>query len=389
MGKSLKANINPIILSWCISESGYTIDELGFKISKSHEEINKWIIGIEKPTVTQLFDICKVLKRPADIFFCDEIPEAKLEIKDYRRNTNIPIDPKILINIRKNKEKVELYSKLSNIKFSQDIFSNFKIDNIEESANKIREYFKIPFDLQLKWNKKNVFSNWRKTLEEFGILTFQVSKVHPDLFDGAAVKNSNNPFVIINYASNNKRKIFTLFHEFAHILIQNSIIENDIYDYKNLNSEVKYEEYVCNEFAGNFLVPRKELNDQISSLSNKINEINIAFLADYFSVSRQVILFRLKNLGYLSEEVFWRIFQSMQDLYDVKKDNTESNKKYTYSWKNRVSENSFKFIDTMLNSFNENKIGTLDLLHYFDIKLEHLTKYEIAYTKNYVNTRGY
>lgn len=389
MGKSSIANINPNILSWCISESGYSIDDIGSKISKSPEIINKWVIGIEKPSISQLFDICKVLKRPVDIFFCDEIPKTKNEIKDYRRNTKIPLDPKILINIRKNKEKVEIYSKLSNLKYNEDNFSYFSTDNIEYSANKIREIFNIPFSFQLKWNKKNVLNNWRKILEGFGILTFQIDKINPEIFDGAAIRGNFNPFIVINIASNNNRKIFTLFHELAHIFVQNNIIENDIYDYENLSFEIKNEELICNEFAGNFLVPRREITDQIRGLSNKINDINITYLAEYFSVSKQVILFRLKNLGYISEDDFWRRFRSMQDINNIKQDDAESNKKYKYSWKRRVSENSFKFIDTMLDSYNENKIGTLDLLHYFDIKLEHLVKYEAAYAKNYVNTRGY
>jgi Zn-dependent peptidase ImmA (M78 family) len=83
------------------------------------------------------------------------------------------------------------------------------------------------------------------------------------------------------------RQIFTLFHELAHLLLRSGGIDfRSRTITKSFSGQYHNIEVICNRFANEFLVPQEVFD----TFEPKITESNISNLADYFSVSREVIL---------------------------------------------------------------------------------------------------
>jgi Zn-dependent peptidase ImmA (M78 family) len=109
--------------------------------------------------------------------------------------------------------------------------------------------------------------------------------------------------ILVNNSTAHSRQIFTLFHELAHLLYSVSgITKNDISFIDHLTGRARDIETRCNQFAAEFLVPtasfpwrdvrRTELDLFVSSQARQYN------------VSREVILRRLLDRGYVNQRTY-------------------------------------------------------------------------------------
>ena len=145
--------------------------------------------------------------------------------------------------------------------------------------------------------------------DRLGVLIFQFSMpvnevqgfCYTDFFPFAIVTNSNH-----SYTS----RIFTIFHELAHILHQHSGM--CLYE----NATVKQtEEWECNSFAGNFLAP--------STLIKKTDDLTqIAQYAARLNISREVYLRRMKEENKVSEMKYFSLLNQIKATYKTAKKKT-------------------------------------------------------------------
>jgi Zn-dependent peptidase ImmA (M78 family) len=98
-------------------------------------------------------------------------------------------------------------------------------------------------------------------------------------------------------------KIFTLFHEYCHVLLRQTGISDE-----NDSDQV---EWYCNRFAASFLVPLADLKNAIAELLGDIeipyefSDANVKRLAVSFRVSNRAVALRLERTG-LAPERFYR-----------------------------------------------------------------------------------
>ncbi len=99
--------------------------------------------------------------------------------------------------------------------------------------------------------------------------------------------------ILINSNPVQGNRLFSLAHEYAHYLFHKEklgIISTEL----ERNSSV---EKTANAFAANFLMPEAAVKNLFTSKTKKdANAEDILFLADYFGVSFQAMLYRLNNL---------------------------------------------------------------------------------------------
>ncbi|MBU0559538.1 MAG: ImmA/IrrE family metallo-endopeptidase, partial [Bacteroidetes bacterium] len=148
---------------------------------------------------------------------------------------------------------------------------------------------------------------WRLAVEDrLGVLVFQFSmpmnEVHgfcfTDAYPYAIVVNSNHSY---------SGRIFTIFHELAHILRHQSgmcLFEKA--------TEKQTEEWECNNFSGSFLAPT-HLIEQTDDLNT------IAQYAAKLKVSREVYLRRLKEEKKISDMKFFSLLDQIKATYKTGK----------------------------------------------------------------------
>ena len=118
-------------------------------------------------------------------------------------------------------------------------------------------------------------------------------------FGGCCYKNENNSLILINSNHSKGRQNFTIAHEIYHLLFDN---ENfGMCDFKNKSKEENF----ANEFASGLLMPEYALYDFMSV--NDIEKLSIDDIIkceQYYQISHNVLLDRLKSDGLINDEGF-------------------------------------------------------------------------------------
>ena len=296
--------INPDILKWARERSGYTVESIANTLNKHVSIVNDWESGVRALTYVQLEKLADKYKRPIAIFFFPEPPEEPniAENLALRSSDTNPLDPRIHILLRQayarqlSLMELNLGSNPSKKKIFRDLQAQ-STDSVAALAQETRTYLDINVDTQSDWdNAREALENWRDYIEEAGIFIFKEA-FQNDSIDGFCLVHDEFPVIYLNNSRQPVRQIFSLFHELAHLLLG----ENDItYGINRGDGDV---EVFCNQFAAEFLVPSDDLETHLNF--PVYNDDAIEKLANYYKVSRPVILLNLVNKGIFTQENYW------------------------------------------------------------------------------------
>jgi Zn-dependent peptidase ImmA (M78 family)/lambda repressor-like predicted transcriptional regulator len=149
-----------------------------------------------------------------------------------------------------------------------------------------------------------VYVSLRGFIEALGVMVLHYSFGSTDVSGLYAKVNGGPHTIVINTTGSSKaRKLFTLAHEFAHVLLRQegasntSIIRNKI-------------ERFCNKFAAHLIAPESLINSALRRFGYTPSSDNnfIRLLAKNIGVSQEATVRRLVEMGYLSDEQYgaWR-----------------------------------------------------------------------------------
>ncbi|MDA2912545.1 XRE family transcriptional regulator [Acidobacteriia bacterium AH_259_A11_L15] len=150
-----------------------------------------------------------------------------------------------------------------------------------------------------------------KLLDEQSVRIFRFPVDDKDMFGFSAFSLQYGPCIFINERNTLERQIFSLAHEYGHLLMHRSFYKSPE---PSAGLEKEHElEKMANLFAANFLVPEVGLRDLF--LKNvgekKVGLEDVVFLKHYFSVSGDMMLVRLRDLRLLSEAEYKQLFAEL------------------------------------------------------------------------------
>ena len=168
--------------------------------------------------------------------------------------------------------------------------------------------------------------------------------------------------MVLNESDSNEVKLFSLFHEFCHLLKrQDGICTADIEKDKINQPEEKY----CDEFAANILMPEIVLRNSIQEPISTLTQVEK--IAKAFGVSKQVTIIRLKEFQIID-----------QRKYNAFKTKFESVKKPTFGRRNWertfVNRTSRLVLNYLLDSFRKGDLTYTSLSTITGIKDKYLQK---------------
>ena len=297
--KSLEVSINPEVIKWARENAGFSIEEISKKLKTSKENFEKIESGSKLPTFRQLELLANYFKRPVAIFFLPEPPEEPSIVSSFRILPKSK--PEFSKDLRLAIRKARYYQSISNdlmkglgIDTKPKIRAYTLHDNPQESAREERERIGITVEEQFKWkNAYEAFNVWRLAIESRNILVFQF-KFPIEGARGFSLMDKEPPVIAINSADNILARIFTLFHEYAHIILGITEIyagEEEVITDKNV-------ENWCDSFASEFLIPEEVLKEDrdfqtFKQISPRVpNPELLKNLSEKFKVSKQTILTR-------------------------------------------------------------------------------------------------
>ncbi len=311
----VEININHHVLKWAREESGYEPLEIAEKLEVGVERYNLWEANGKNIPLGKLKSIATSYKRQLAVFLLPNVPEKITKPKDYRNLSpaNKKFSKKVLETIRDVTYFREMALELKGEAYWKNRYgwlsdAKAKINDNESFGLQLRELLDISIEDQLQWkNESEAYRKWRSAVEDrLGILVFQFSMPMNEVH-GFCFTNTFPYAIIVNSNHTLQGKIFTIFHELAHILH----LESGICLFEKA-TEKQTEEWKCNSFAGNFLVP-DTLLEQTDNL--KI----IAQYAAKLKVSRETYLRRLKDAKKISDIKFFQLLNLIKASYKGKK----------------------------------------------------------------------
>jgi Zn-dependent peptidase ImmA (M78 family) len=124
-------------------------------------------------------------------------------------------------------------------------------------------------------------------------------------FSGMAVKTGEHRFMLINSNHSTGRQNFTICHELYHLYIDQNFsphhCSSGLFNRKDPN------EYSADLFASYFLLPEDGIINLIPGaelIKDKITLETILKIEHYFSCSRTALLYRLKEIGFISSDKY-------------------------------------------------------------------------------------
>ncbi len=304
--------INPKILVWAREERKMTVGDIADKLEIDTNKVEKWESDGEDIDFDKLELIAKLLKRQTAVFFMPIVPPKIKKPEDYRNLAKNKGDfsPETTLAIRRTERYLEVSRELNNKAHWAELYKwlksfTGKSEKIKKEVSLLRDILDFPIDEQLKQKGSDIaFRFWRSKIEEkLGIFVYQFPMPENEI-DGFSYAFGEYPYAIVLKNKNaSVRKIFTLFHELAHIIKHTS--GACLTDEPSIGDQLQIE-YECNNFAGNFLVPSEKISAVFS-----VEEI--FKMASSFNISGEVYLRRLLEEKLINNEEFFNLLYSIRE----------------------------------------------------------------------------
>jgi Zn-dependent peptidase ImmA (M78 family)/DNA-binding XRE family transcriptional regulator len=383
MSARIGAIIKPELLVWARSEAGYSIETVANKIKVDINKLRKWEKGELYPTINQLRKLAVLYKRPLSVFYLPKPPKMFQPLKDFRRfpdQKQMPLSPNLLYEMRLARERRQIALNILDIIDEEPptLKPNIKLARDPENvAEDMRKLLNVSIEDQIKWpGYYAAFNNWRKALEQIGLLVFQAPSIPTKEMRGFSISLSPLPVIVTNTNDWIGARIFSLFHEFVHIL-RNEGGLCDFSDSGNRSPLEQEAEVFCNHVAGAILVPAANLLSEPIVKSNRRapswEDVDLRLLSKRYKVSREVILRRLLILGQIAKD----LYLSKREEYQIEAKPRKKKEELKIPYHIKIlARTGRSYAQLVLTSYYREKITSSDVSDYLGVKLNHISKIE-------------
>lgn len=270
--------------------------ELAKKVGVSASLVSHWEKGTRVPSQAQLLELARNLGVALDYLLSSEVrPQFHFRAKASPHPEQTPAIERTLLDASQQIHFVDTALRLAGeapTPFSLLAqFTAFK--ELPNITSQLRD--------TLKLNRRITLDEFKQALAEWNVFVFEWNM--PWHLSGLSYRG---PFtaIFINHAHSATRRLFTLTHEFAHILFhlgRKSGKSSDSEADDTLVSIASFRdplEKQANAFAGEFLMPTEELQRLVDGYGSRIREpAHLEAEARAFNVSRDALFYRLTKLG--------------------------------------------------------------------------------------------
>jgi Zn-dependent peptidase ImmA (M78 family)/transcriptional regulator with XRE-family HTH domain len=373
----VEALVKPELLVWARESLHIPVDEVARKV---HKDVVLWERGQKRPSIPQLRKLANIYKRPLAIFYLPEPPVEEDLPSDFRTlpsQRDFPLSKKTFLAIRRARRIQKVFRELASELNQRDGFDLFKTDTSEGPeilANKVRQKVGISCKFQFGWEDSRVaLKEWKRAMENRGIIVLEMSMPIEEA-RALALHEREFPVIVINTKDSPSGRIFSLFHEVCHLMLNVSGI-SDLKEAGFIEKKVRRQEVFCNHFAGAFLVPADSLKEMVTSIfRDEWDDETIKMLSKKFNVSQEVILRRLLTLGLTSKEFYQKKreeFKKREDEYRKKRDGGKQD-----TIRDCIRDNGYKFLHLIFESLYERNITYRDAADYLRISPKYLPDLE-------------
>jgi Zn-dependent peptidase ImmA (M78 family)/transcriptional regulator with XRE-family HTH domain len=377
--RSIPALVQPALLVWARDSAGLSIEEAATKADLETDTLRQWEEGEERPTVAKLRKLGEIYKRPIAVFFLPEPPKGFDAQREFRR----------LPGVTPETESAELRLALRTALFRREAARELydllgepipearaqldPNDDPEEVSRGIRELLGVTWGMQLEWPSAYAALNgWRDAVERLGVLVFQTGGIELREMRGTSIPSGPLPVIVVNNVDAPHGRVFTILHEFIHILLASSGHHTSAMEGGRLPEEQLLER-ASNRFAAAVLLPRREFLEEAARFPEVLrgNDDALRRFANRIKASPEAILRRLLSLQRVSAA-----------LYKLKRRAWQEREWFTTSESEGgppiqvrvVSAVGRSFVSLVLDGYQRSVISSADVSDYLGIQLKYLDR---------------
>jgi Zn-dependent peptidase ImmA (M78 family) len=379
-----RLSIKPSLLVWGRETAGLSLEQAAKKTGIRRKTLHQWEELGGHLTPSQLEKIADIYHRPSAAFFLPDPPPKPSAGTDFRRystHRGNPIGASTQLALRRARWLQRTFVELSN-----DLRTNGKRfslrarleDNPNAVASEVRRVIGVSIEQQLKWNEPGrALREWRSRFGAVGILVFQFRIVAEERVRGFSLSNGV-PAIALNSTDTVTGRVFTLFHELAHILLARpglcDPVEAPARTAHRTNAlEAARIETFCDRFSGDFLVPRVALLGQAEILKYQQDQRDLVTLVEKcsraFGVSRLMFLRRMHDEGIISTNLYWSFFREWTQAGAPRQSGG-----FTSPPTKTLAELGTTFVNRVLNALDGGAITYSDVADYLSLRLKHVER---------------
>jgi Zn-dependent peptidase ImmA (M78 family)/DNA-binding transcriptional regulator YiaG len=381
MSRSIKTEVNPQVFKWLRESAAWTSEDVSKRLKTSVGAVEAIESGEKAPMLRQLRELSTAYKRPLAAFLLSEPVKEKPKPKDFRMlpDRKDTFDKKTILVLRKARTLQEISNELSyNIDYQTKVaVEKAKTsDKPEDLANNYRMTFELTVDNQRRFKTSyELFNYLRDKMEDLNILVFQYSMPVEDA-RGFTLTDETPNVIVLNSKDTIEARIFSLMHEFAHILLGETGI-----DFPDVTISTRNEvEVWCNRFASAFLLPADMAMNLFKSNKSTLTETDtLNKLSRKYKLSKAMLLFNMLKMDFISETEYEDVLerykpQETEVAEEEEDEDTETKAGGIPADVKCLSEIGNKFVSLVANNYDRNHITYTDALNYLSIKSKNFDK---------------
>jgi Zn-dependent peptidase ImmA (M78 family) len=375
MNESETINVSNHVLVWAREALALNKTDAAERTNISINRLTQLEEGEKQPTLGELKAFSREYKRTIATLLLSKPPEEKPLPNDRRTidsNQLGMFHEKSILAIRKARAMANALIELKSdagIEIPKFELSASINESPQEVAKRLRASINLD-EIQDYENINDVLEAYIEKIESLGVAIFQLSLTQDNL-RGFSLVDEAIPIIGIKRGGEPPTaKIFTLFHEMGHLLLN----EGGICDL-SFKSNMEIEKW-CNEFAAEILIPKAVLLQTVLVQQHQANnemiwpKKELVELGNQFHVGPLAILRSLKELNLTTSSYYSEKHEAWNkpQYGRAKKPEGRNIPKET------INEKGKSYVWLAFNAYDQNRINLKDLSDFLGVRLSYIAK---------------
>ncbi|HXG56220.1 MAG TPA: XRE family transcriptional regulator [Vicinamibacterales bacterium] len=290
--------VNPDVLKWARTLRGLSREDAADLLEIPLTELSAYESGAKLPLVGLLrLMSARYRINFTSLLMPDPLPSPSRPVDHRARRGQRPLSIDTLIAIEEVEQALESFAEIAaeapRLVPKASIGEASLEEDPEAVAARERKKFGIGIETQQSFRDMGqARREWREQVENRGVFTYMIPMPTNELSGFSLLRDGIAAICVNDREPTEGAKIFTLFHEYCHLLLRRTGIS----DQNNFNKVERF----CNRFAASFLVPRADLLVAVGSTRAapyEFSDGDVRRMASRFLVSNAAIALRLQETG--------------------------------------------------------------------------------------------
>lgn len=372
------------MLVWARETSRLDAAAAAARLKVEEQQLLSWEKGEPGLTIAKLQAVADLYRRPLAAFYLSQRPPVEERVRDFRRpwlTARRRESPMLAAEIRRAEGQRTNLLEILELR-EQAASDEWKVpaqsQDLAPIARALLDARSLVARPGFSGKPTDWFFYWSSALEEVGVLVVTANAVPAEEADGFSVALDPVPIVGVNGSSHFNRRIFTLLHEYAHILLNSSAL-CDLHEEQTSERESDRIEVECNRIAAEILVPTPLFAQRPIVIGSNRNADNwrmpdLRAEARIWGVSPEVILRKLVTVERASADFYdgWRDRHSDPERYSSGTDNKSNNG--GDGLRTKVRNLGKGYVRSVVGALSEGYLTTYESANMLNSKVEQIPK---------------